>query len=129
MNTIFEIKQHDLLPRFDFTLLDFDEPADLSYALSARFMMRNRSTGLKVDRNAVILDQSVDANVGKGYYEWVEGDTDTVGSFKAEIEVIWADGRPQTFPGNKYVTIKILKDLDTPRASGSGSIATVTSIG
>jgi hypothetical protein len=108
----FSIKQHDLLPDMVLTLLDNDEAVDLTDALSARLMMRNVVAGLVVDAPVAILDQTVEANVGKVRYSWAAGDTDLNGVFNSEVEVLWPDDKPQTFPGGGYFQVKVVNDLD-----------------
>lgn len=108
---VFSIKQHDLLPEMVITLLDNDAAVDLTNAVSARLLMRNLVAGLKVDAPVSILDQSVTANKGRVVYTWTGTDTDTVGVFKAEVEVIWPGPKPQTFPGDSYFQIKVVNDL------------------
>jgi hypothetical protein len=107
----FLIKQGDLLPRLDFTLLDGTTPVDLSTALSGRFIMSNR-VGTKVDRAVAFLPQNLPENHGRGYFAWQDVDTDTVGSFNGEIEVVWPGDKTQTFPAKGYITVLVLKDLD-----------------
>ncbi len=110
-NTKFIIKQHDLEPPLRVTLLDGTEAVDLSAVSEVRFLMKSRSTGLKVDDVMTVEDQSNPDNWGKVSYTWQSGDTDTVGTFTGEIQVMWIGSRPQTFPANKYFTIDIQKDL------------------
>jgi hypothetical protein len=112
MAEVFSIKQHDLLPDMVLTLLDNDTAVDLTEAVSARLMMRNIVAGLVVDAPVAILDQSVEANLGKVRYSWVSGDTDLNGTFNAEVEVMWSANRPQTFPGDSYFQVKVVNDLD-----------------
>ena len=112
MAEVFSIKQHDLLPDMVLTLLDNATAVDLTDAVSARLMMRNIVAGLVVDASVAILDQSVPANRGKVKYVWQAGDTALVGTFNAEVEVMWTGNRPQTFPGDAYFTVKVVNDLD-----------------
>lgn len=107
----FYIKQHDLLPNLVVTLLEGDDPVDLTLATGARFLMRNLLAGLKVSAVATILDQSVEANLGKVSYTWVSPDTDTVGKFNGEVEITWPGSKTQTFPAHKYFTVDVQNDL------------------
>lgn len=111
----FTIKQHDRLPALIVTCLDGTDAVDLTAAVSARLLMRNLSAGLKVNAAVTILDQTDPDNIGKVRYSWVALDTDTVGSFNAEIEVTWPGGQLQTFPAakaQKYFKVTVLNDLD-----------------
>lgn len=113
-NTQFTIKQHDLLPALVVTLLDDDVAVDLTTADSARLLMRNLAAGLKVNAFMTILDQTDADNLGKVSYDWQGLDTDTVGTFNAEVEIIWPGDRPQTFPAAKtlkYFKVVIQNDL------------------
>ena len=106
----FPIKRGDLLPTLVVTLLDGTTPVDLTAATSARFLMRSLKTGLKVDGTVTVLDQTT--STGKVEYEWADGDTDTVGVYQAEIEVLWPGNKPQTFPANGYFSVKVVEQLD-----------------
>lgn len=113
-NTQFTIKQHDLLPSLVVTLLDDDTAVDLTTAISARFLMRSLATGLKVSALMSVLDQTDADNLGKVSYDWQALDTDTVGTYNAEVEIIWPGDRPQTFPAAKtlkYFKVVIQNDL------------------
>jgi hypothetical protein len=107
----FNIKQDDLKPNFMMRLLAGDTPLDLTLASQVRFYMGNRS-GLVVEGDMIVHDQSIDISRGIVEYAWRPGDTDTVGDFQAEIEVQWQDGGLQTFPASSYIRIRIQKDLD-----------------
>lgn len=52
---------------------------------------------------------------GEVTYQWGAADTDTSGDFNAEVEVIWNDGKPETFPGGpaggSYWEVVITDDL------------------
>jgi hypothetical protein len=109
----FYLKQHDLLPELILTLLDGDVPADLVGATSARLMLRSLVAGLIVDGDmTVIQDQDELATTkGKVKYTWVDGDTDLIGTFNGEVEVMFG-AKPETFPGNGYFHVVIGNDLD-----------------
>jgi hypothetical protein len=110
-DTTFYITQHDLMPYVRVLLLDEANPVDLLNAMSVSFLMSNRKVGLKVDAAMVIADQTIPANLGVVAYEWVLGDTDTVGDYTAEIKVNWPGSLPQTFPANSYMTVSVRKEL------------------
>ena len=38
-------------------------------------------------------------------------ETDTAGVYRAEFEVMYNDGRLETFPNDGYISIQILSDL------------------
>lgn len=111
MAETFYIKQHDLEPVLELQLLSGTVPVDLTQAESAFFLMSSRKTGLKASGAMTITDQSLPANVGVVRYAWQAGDTNTVGDFNAEVQVLWPADKPQTFPAHEYFTVSIGKDL------------------
>lgn len=112
MALVMNLKQYDLLPVLRMTLLDGETPVNLTLASEVRLLLKNRTTGLKVDAVMEVLDQDDDDTVGQVQYEWQEGDTDTIGSFQGEVQVLWPGGLPQTFPSRGYLKININRDLN-----------------
>jgi hypothetical protein len=110
MAETFSIKRNDTLPGLRLQLLDGEIPVDLTNAVSARLFMSNLR-GVKVDGAMSILDQSAEENRGVVEYDWQDGDTDTTGTFTAEVEVMWPGQRRQTFPDKGYQKIQVTKDL------------------
>ena len=51
------------------------------------------------------------AEAGEVWIVWEPGDTDVSGMYRAEIKVIYPDGRRETFPNNGYISIHIINDL------------------
>ena len=109
------MKQYDLEPTFEVQLLDGVVAVDLSNAVTATFIMRNRK-GAKVVAPMVVADQSQYPGVVS--YAWRPGDTNTSGTFSAEVEILWPSGRPQTYPGKQYMRIDIQRDLNRRGADG-----------
>ena len=109
MALLLTMKKNDLEPKFRVTLQNADGTAiDLSLATSVRFIMKQSSGGTKlVSAPAAFLDR---AN-GVVEYTWASGDTDTVGPFQAEFEVIWPTGRPMTVPNGEYLVVNVVPDL------------------
>lgn len=108
----FKIKHYDLYPIFRLVLLDGTDPVDLTLATEARLLLSSRNTGLKVNASMTITDQTDPDNIGLVTYAWQIGDTDTVGSFNGEIQVLWPGQIPQTFPASGYFNVIIGKDLN-----------------
>jgi hypothetical protein len=105
----FTLKQHDTRPKIQVALAIGGAEADLTTATSVTFIMAPAAGGAAtVDAAATILD----AATGSVSYDWAAGDTDDVGSFDAEFEVVWSDGTKQTFPTATYISIEIVADLD-----------------
>ena len=99
-------KKGDRHPPLDVVLRDQNGVVDLTSASAVEFIMQDSSGTNVVDGECTILD----AASGRVRYSWAEGDTDTVGSFKAEWVVTWDDGLETTFPDDGFVTIRITKD-------------------
>jgi hypothetical protein len=101
----FTLKANDTLP-----VIEAGLSADLSpVGTTVMFIMRRDADPTpKVNAAAEI----VDGESGLVRYAWDVGDTDAPGTYKAEWEVHWADGKVQTFPTLTYHTIDVLADLD-----------------
>lgn len=52
-----------------------------------------------------------DAAAGEVWQVWAPGETDMAGIYRAEFEVIYQDGRRETFPNNGYISIQVVEDL------------------
>lgn len=108
MATDFTIKQHDQLPELTVILTDSKSAIVNVTGASVRFIMTNKSTGVKsIDQPATIVDPTN----GVVKYTWANGDTDTSGSFSGEFEVKFPDTRVETFPNSKNINIKVFPDL------------------
>ena len=105
----FEIKRNDRRPYFRVQLTENGDPADLTSAVAARFIMKSGAT-LKIDREDMVF---VDKPTGVVEYQWASGDTDTADTYTAEVEIDWG-GTPaefQTFPSTGYFTVTVNIDL------------------
>jgi len=51
------------------------------------------------------------AILGRQKYSWATADTDTAGTYEAEIQATFSDGQIRTFPPAGYVTIHITDDI------------------
>jgi hypothetical protein len=105
----FTIKQHDTRPIIQVNLAVGGSLVNLTTATSVSFIMAPALGGAATIDAAATID---DAATGLVSYTWAAGDTDTVGSFDAEWEVLWSDGSKQTFPTDSYLSIEIVADLD-----------------
>jgi len=108
MATDFTIKEGDRLPEIICNLQDaIGNKVPLTGA-TVRFILVDKGTGtVKVNAAATI----VNALNGQVKYSWATGDTDTSGSYSAEWEVTFGDGRSETFPNFKNLNVKVFKDL------------------
>ncbi len=104
----FTLKAFDRLPSIQATLATGGQAVNLTGA-TVDFIMRPAAGGaVKVNAAAVIVTPAS----GVVRYDWTALDTNTPGSYQAEWEVHWADGRTQTFPTTSYHTVDVLADLD-----------------
>ncbi len=110
----FKIKQGDRRPSFVVALLDnYGEPTEaavnLTTAGTAYFNMRLGVGGaIKINRGVATITTPA---TGVVTYAWGASDTDTAGTFQAEIEVLWADGKAETFPNDGYWDVVIADDI------------------
>ncbi len=104
------VKQNDRRPVASTVLTRGTVIVDLTTATSVTFKMRPiRQSVLTVDAAAVI---DPTPTTGAVTYQWAVGDTDIPGSYKAEWEVLWADGTTETFPTVGHDPVIVTDDLD-----------------
>lgn len=104
----FYIRVGNRLPEIQATLTDTaGVPVDLT-GLPVVFHMRPVGVTVAKITAAATLVTPV-AGVVK--YTWVAGDTDTAGSYWAEWEVTFGDGRTQTFKDPGYTSICVTEAL------------------
>jgi hypothetical protein len=110
----FTIKQTDRRPKFVVVLKDdFGEPTEsivnLTSATGAVFNMRAADGGaVKINRGSAAI---TNAAGGEITYSWGASDTNTAGSYEAEVEVAWNDGLAETFPSDGYWEVVIVDDI------------------
>lgn len=111
----FYLKQNDRRPLFVVALKDdFGEATEaavnLTTASTAVFNMRltDPPATVKINRGGCAI---TDATNGEVTYTWGTADTNTVGSYEAEVEVTWSDGKVETFPNNTYWDVEIVDDI------------------
>lgn len=107
----FKIKQHDTRPLYD-GYCEVDGSAISLDGATLVFKMRDSSGVLKVNA-AATADADQVTNKGLFVYSWLPADTDTAGTFLAELEVTYGDGTVQTFPTRGHETVIIYGDLDS----------------
>lgn len=104
----FYIKQNDTAPYLLVTLKDGDgNLIDLTAATAVFKMRAVGQTSVKTDASAIIHN----ADGGQVRYEWVAADTDTIGSFEAEFQITFVDGKIETFPNSDFIRITITDDI------------------
>lgn len=81
-------------------------PVDLTDC-EVKFHMAPLGRQAIVSRGAHIED----AAAGEVWVVWAPGETDAAGVYRAEFEVLYDDGKRETFPNDGYINIQILNDL------------------
>lgn len=97
------LKRGDRLPSLTATLTDAGVPVDLTTVQAIR--------AVGVRRGVTIFDKAVtgDEN-GVVVVDFDEGDTDQLGYIKVEFVVTWPNGKPQTFPPDGEVRVRVSLD-------------------
>lgn len=113
MSEPLRLKVGDLEPAAVVECLSAGSAMAIDSAIGATFVLRPvGSSTPTVSAAATILDDGVDASLkGRVSYSWQAGDTDTAGTYQAEVVVEWTTGREQTFPGEGFLIVKIEDDL------------------
>lgn len=101
------LKRGDTRRAIRAVLKDADgDPVNLTDC-SVSFHMAPLLRPVTVNRAAHIKN----ADAGEVWVVWVPGETDTSGIYRAEFQVVYLDGRRETFPNGGYISIRILDDL------------------
>lgn len=104
----FYIKQNDTSPSVQAALTDANNQAISLVGASVQFHMEDIEGNLKVN-SAMTITNDIGGIV---QYDWVSGDTDTVGTYYVEFEVTYFDGSVETFPNNNKEVIIIRPELN-----------------
>jgi hypothetical protein len=108
MGTLY-LKKDDLEPKYIATLRNADGSAvDLTNATSVSLIVKQQG-GAKNFKASGAFENRANGVVS---YTWASGNTDTVGTFQMEWEVIWPTNRPETFPNTGYDTLIVGASLD-----------------
>jgi len=108
----FYMKAGDLLPLIQDTLRNADGDAEPLTDATVTFVMRPRAGGTSIGGSATIVGDPVNGVVR---YTWVDGDTDTPGTYDAEWTAVFAPGtKPLTFPNYSYDTVIISAKIPAP---------------
>lgn len=103
----FTIKQNDTSPSLQATLQDANGLAVLLTGATVRLHMIPLNGGTGLDKAMTV----VNATQGTIRYDWVAGDTSSVGTYAAEFEVTYSDGSVETFPNNDRLAVVITPEL------------------
>lgn len=104
----FLIKQNDLSRAIKY-YPRANPASDFTGAIAVFNMRGRRGVGVKINRGSC----TIGSDSGGTYfqYEWSGNDTDTPGLFEAEFEVTLSSGKPETYPNDTYIEVKILDDI------------------
>jgi hypothetical protein len=104
MANIFYLKSGDTFPNIETILSDSNGPVNLTGSV-VLFRMSVANTGnLLIEQPATIVIPQAGADVGKCYYEFVDGDTDILGTYRVEWHVTFGNGKVATFPRGSGTT-------------------------
>jgi hypothetical protein len=107
--TTFKIKRHNLATPLRVTLKDNGAAIPLA-GMNVFLLLSQGDVRRKLLFRRVCVVE--DAAAGKIRYDWQAGDTDQVGAFAAEFEVVaQATGLKDTYPNDSYVPIQVIEDL------------------
>lgn len=99
-----QIKRKDTRPSLRITCSDDGVPVDLTTAQEVRVV--------GVLDEAIKMNRAVSGSAtGDVVVEWLPTETNTAGRMQVEVQVTWADGGVQTFPGHRYLEVEIIPDL------------------
>lgn len=107
MSLQFYIKQNDSSPIIRATLKGAGGASLNLSAATVSFRMQRSSGDTIVQGVAQIFDPAE----GTVQYEWAAGDTSVAGSYLAEFEVTYADGKVETFPNLGNIQVNIAPEL------------------
>jgi len=110
----FKIKQNDTLPALKIKLssrgcLGEKLSFDLTAVTACTFSMADDCGNLKVSSMPA---QITCTSGGTLQYNWIEGDTDTSGTFVSEFELYFSDGKKITVPTLGPLQVNIIKDIN-----------------
>jgi len=110
----FQMKQNDTLPTLQVNVkargcLGSVIPFDLSEVTACTFSMADDCGNLKISSMPAVITCYSGGSV---QYNWIEGDTDVSGKYKAEFELFFSDGKKMTVPTLGAIEVNILKDVN-----------------
>jgi hypothetical protein len=107
---VFQVRKGDTLPPIEYTLDGNDmEAAHPNLAgASVKFIYTQLISGATPTIKTATV---VDAESNRVKYQWLAGDTATVGDYLCEFEVTYADATKKTFPAAGPLTLEIIADL------------------
>lgn len=107
----FSIVQKDTNPPISSRLTDSGEPVNLSNTSNVFFHMEDEYNRVVISDDITGRVNIVDEVGGEVEYVFSESDTDRVGEYEAEWEVLYEDGSRETFPSNRMITVNITSGI------------------
>jgi hypothetical protein len=104
----FYIKTGDTSPAIRYAL---DPASVVLIGATVRFHMRQRRSrgGATVkDATAVVVTATGTPTVE---YQWDTADTANAGTFEAEFEITYSNGKIETFPNDGFISVKVSEDI------------------
>lgn len=108
MSLNFYIKQNDTSPTIRATLKGAGNATLNLSGASVYFRMKRSSGDTLIEGAAEIFDPTE----GTVQYAWEAGDTSVAGTYKAEFELTYSDGKVETFPNLGSISITITPEID-----------------
>jgi hypothetical protein len=108
----FTIVQNDTAPPISSRLSDSGEVVDLSNVSNVRFHMEDEFKNLVVDADLTGRVNIVNDDLGVVEYVFKPEDTSDVGSYDGEWQVLYDDGKVETFPSRGKVNIEIVEEIE-----------------
>jgi hypothetical protein len=110
----FQIKQNDTFPSLEINIksrgcLDSVIAFNLSAVTACTFSMADDCGNLKISSMPATINSYSGGSI---QYDWVDGDTDTCGRYKAEFLLLFSDGKKATVPTLGVIDVNILKDVN-----------------
>ena len=102
---MFQIKRNDTAPSLSVELQAGGTPLTFAGATVAFFMADDASLAMKVDGEVCTVSGTTVT------YDWAAGDTDTVGRYRCEFKVTFADTTIRTFPNHGYFYVEVTEDV------------------
>lgn len=107
----FSIVQKDTNPPISSRLTDSGEPVDLSNSSNVFFHMEDEYNRVVISDDITGRVNITDESRGRVEYVFSESDTESVGTYEAEWEVLYDDGTRETFPSNRMITVNITSGI------------------
>lgn len=109
--TQFRITQNDTAPPIQSKLTDEGVPIDLSNASNITFNMVDKFSRKVISDDLTGRVNILDEGSGQVEYTWKDGDTSDVGTYDVEWQVLYDDGKVETFPTGFELTVEVVEEV------------------